>query len=207
MLSLSVELSELDVENALIFVKPIQFLGVDESDDIACGAGSGGTTRAVEIHFGVVGQVEVDDVIDVGNVEPACGEVGRQEQLSLAVAEIVDGIFAIDLVGITDERLRADTFKAQFVDGALDIEIFIDENESALDLEPSSQTTDFIDLVAELDDGEEIIAIGDEILIDIDGDELERAEFLGSIESLLGRGGGEHEALDVWREKIFELDG
>ena len=40
--------------------------------------------RCVNILLGNVGQVEVDDMTDAGNVDPACRDVGRDEHLCLS---------------------------------------------------------------------------------------------------------------------------
>ena len=53
-----------------------------EGDRDAVGAGARGAADAVDILLGHVGQVEVDDVADARDVDPARGDVGRDQHLA-----------------------------------------------------------------------------------------------------------------------------
>ncbi len=55
------------------------FGGVAKADGAAGGAGAGGAADAVDEGFGFVGQVKVDDVGDVFDVNAPCGEVGGDQ--------------------------------------------------------------------------------------------------------------------------------
>ena len=52
----------------------------DERDRLAVAADAAGAADAVHVHLGLVGQVVVDDVRDLRDVEAARGDVGRHEQ-------------------------------------------------------------------------------------------------------------------------------
>ena len=59
---------------------------------------------AVDIGFGVVRDVVVEHVRDTFNVEPACGNVGRNEDVDHAVAELIHRLLALDLRDIAVDR-------------------------------------------------------------------------------------------------------
>src|SRR6185369_5630188 len=62
-------------------------VGAAESDGDAVGAGPSGAADAVDILLGNVRQVEVDDVADAGDVDPAGGDVGRDQHRRVAGLE------------------------------------------------------------------------------------------------------------------------
>jgi hypothetical protein len=79
----------------------------DEGERLAALAHSGRSADAVDVDFGVVGDVEVDDVGDVGDVDAAAGEVGRDQHVELSAAEalhdavaLVLGEVAVDLAAL-----------------------------------------------------------------------------------------------------------
>jgi len=51
-------------------------------------SGASGASDAVDIVLGVCRQVVVDDQVDRGDVEPARGDVGRDEDVALASFEL-----------------------------------------------------------------------------------------------------------------------
>ena len=63
-------------------------------------AGASGASAAVCIYFDVVGQIVVDDVCEVADVEPAGGHVGGNQYLQMPNAEFVHHIVALCLTEV-----------------------------------------------------------------------------------------------------------
>jgi hypothetical protein len=61
--------------------------GLHEGEGAAGASHTGRATDAVHVGFGLVGQVEVDHVAHVGDVETAAGHVRGHEDLRVAAAE------------------------------------------------------------------------------------------------------------------------
>src|SRR5580658_7030258 len=59
-----------------------------KADGVALGAGARGAADAVYVVGGILRQVEVEQVADVGNMQPAGGYVGRDKHRELAVVEV-----------------------------------------------------------------------------------------------------------------------
>src|ERR1039457_259786 len=59
----------------------------DQADRLARLAHPGGAADAMDVAVGLVGQIEVDDVRNVGDVESAGGHVGRDHHAKLSRAE------------------------------------------------------------------------------------------------------------------------
>ena len=62
-----------------------------EGDGLAFGPGAAGASDAMDVGPGLVGQVEVDDVRDVVDVEAAGGDVAGHQHARLALLEVVQG--------------------------------------------------------------------------------------------------------------------
>jgi hypothetical protein len=50
-----------------------------EADGVAVGAGARGAADAMHVVFGIVRQVEIEHVADIGNVQAARGDVGGDQ--------------------------------------------------------------------------------------------------------------------------------
>ena len=64
--------------------------------------------HAVDVLFGVLGYVVVDDVCDVGDIEPARGHVGRHEPFELAAAEVAHHAVALALAQVAVDGAYVD---------------------------------------------------------------------------------------------------
>ena len=73
----------------------------DEQNGIARTAGATGAADAMDIGFGVVGDVVIDDVADARHVEPARRHVGGDDDIEAVVPELFDGALAQHLAHVT----------------------------------------------------------------------------------------------------------
>src|SRR5690606_27269728 len=96
-----------------------------EADGAAGAAGAGGAADAVDVRLAVLGDVEVDDQVDAGYVDAAGGEVGRDEYVSAAGRELVEGAravgcrhLAVQGDGLEAEAAEEDGEALRFRDGA-----------------------------------------------------------------------------------------
>src|SRR5262245_52991117 len=78
--------------------------GRNDGDGGAAASGASGAADAVDVVVGMVRDVEVEDVADGGNVEPARGDVGGDQQRHLVLAELLERSCARRLVHITVQR-------------------------------------------------------------------------------------------------------
>src|SRR5690606_6764504 len=76
-----------------------------EADRNALAPGARGAADAVDVLLGHVGQLEIDDVADARDVDPARGDVGRDEHLDAALAELVERTFALRLALVAVDRV------------------------------------------------------------------------------------------------------
>src|SRR5438105_4367357 len=72
-------------------------LAQDERDDGTAAPGPGGTAAAVQVVLAVRGRIDVDDQIEVVDVDPAGGDVGGDEYVQAATAELVECPGALSL--------------------------------------------------------------------------------------------------------------
>jgi len=98
--------------DALDFLADEAFDGADvhhvfgdhEGEGVARRFGATGAADAVDVIFGMLRHVEVNDVADVGDVEAAGGDVGGDEDFVFAVAEALEGLFAFALGAVGMEN-------------------------------------------------------------------------------------------------------
>jgi hypothetical protein len=76
-----------------------------EAERDALAPGARGAADAVDVLLGDVGQLEVDHVADARDVDPARGDVGRDEDLGAAVLELVERAFALRLALVAVDRV------------------------------------------------------------------------------------------------------
>jgi len=67
----------------------------------------------MNVVIGMVGNVEVEDVADFGNIEAARCDVGSNQQGSLAFAELIEGSHTRRLIHIAMEGTDAKTMLLQ----------------------------------------------------------------------------------------------
>lgn len=84
------------------------FLGSDEREGIASLLGAGGAADAMHVGLRLMGHIEVHDVADVLDVDPASGDVRRDENAGFAGAKRLEGANALALAPVPVNHRRAD---------------------------------------------------------------------------------------------------
>ena len=94
---------------ALDVAQVAALVGSAEGNRDSVRAGAGGAADAVDILFRNVGQVEVHDVADAGNIDPARGDIGCEKHANLTRTEGRKGALALGLalVAMNCERFDA----------------------------------------------------------------------------------------------------
>src|SRR5579862_5731840 len=76
----------------------------DQGDRVAALAGAAGPADAVHVVVGVVRNVVVEDMADIGDVQTARGDVRGHQQLQLALAESVERLHPLALFEVAVDR-------------------------------------------------------------------------------------------------------
>jgi hypothetical protein len=86
-------------------VEGIVFTG--QADGVTASAGAAGTTDAVDIVFGIVGQVVVEDVGHVGDVQTTGGHVGGDQDIQGALGELFQDLHPLLLRHVAGQQADA----------------------------------------------------------------------------------------------------
>jgi hypothetical protein len=86
-----------------------------EQDRLAAAAGAAGAADAVHVAFGVVGNVVVQHVADALDVEAACGDVGGDDDVELAVLQPLHGALALRLRHVAVHRRGGEAARGQLL--------------------------------------------------------------------------------------------
>ena len=111
-------------------------LAVAIGDGDPVGTGARGPPDAVDILFGDVGQIVIDDVADARDVDPARGDIGRDQDRHAAVAEGVERLFTLRLALVAMDRARRDAGSGELAHDLVGSMLGAAEDERALDLLP-----------------------------------------------------------------------
>src|SRR6185369_14098281 len=84
-----------------------------ERDRNAGRARAAGASNAVNVVVGLAGQIEIDYMADAGDVEPACGDVGRDQRTHAAAAHLLQRVGAFTLAHVAMQRGGGMAFAAQ----------------------------------------------------------------------------------------------
>ena len=76
-------------------------------------AGAAGAPDAVDVQFGIIRQVIVEDVRDVVDIQAARGHIGGHQHFDLGIAEAVEGAFTGILVQVAVQGFGGETARAQ----------------------------------------------------------------------------------------------
>ena len=82
-----------------------------EADGVALGAGARRAADAMHVVRGILRQVEVEHVADVGDVQAARGHVGGDQHGQLAGVEFAHEAQALLLRHVARQRLRLETVR------------------------------------------------------------------------------------------------
>jgi len=91
------------------------FLQVDDGDGDACFAGTTGTTTAVGVAFGIIGQAVIDDVSQVRDIQATGSYVGSYKELDVADTKLVHHVIALLLREVAVKGIGAVTVFDEFV--------------------------------------------------------------------------------------------
>ena len=105
---------------------------VGDGHGLALRAGPARATDTVNVVGSVVGQVEVDDEIDVVNMQPARGHVGCDQQLQRAALEVFDDAQALFLRHVTTDVARVPAVMPEFERQPLARPLRVDEDQRLL---------------------------------------------------------------------------
>lgn len=94
-------------------VKLLHFGLIAEGEGRSRLPGAGRTSYPVNVILGLVREVEIDDVVDVGNVDTTCRDVGRHEYFDTAGVEARQGLPSRGLCFIAVKRIRFEAFLRQ----------------------------------------------------------------------------------------------
>ena len=124
-----------------------------ERDRDAVAARAAGAARAVHVAVLVLGRVEVDDVGDVGDVDAAGGDVGRDERVDVPALERGERALALVLGLVAVQRQRLDAARAEALDEPVGAALGADEDEreAAVALELVDERVE-LGLVQDLDE-------------------------------------------------------
>ena len=118
-----------------------------ERDPDPAAAGAAGAADAVRVGLGLVRRIEVDDVRDVVDVEPAGCDVGGDERAHLAGVEARKRALALRLALVSVNGDGVDLVAAQLLDEPICTGLRPDEDERQAALFGLQQLDERLDLV------------------------------------------------------------
>ena len=86
--AIQLELGDLLVDEFFDGVKLSLFVGRDDGHGVALALRAAGATDAVNVVFSVFGYIIVNNVSDIGDVEPARSDISRYKDLDLALFKL-----------------------------------------------------------------------------------------------------------------------
>ncbi len=119
---------------------PIAYSSQPKLMAVAFGASARGTTDAVHVVGGILRQIEIEDVADVGNVQSARSHVGRDQHCQLAVVELPQEAQSLGLWHIAGQRLGVKAVRVQHLLEPLGHPARIDEYQRAMRLGVAQQS-------------------------------------------------------------------
>ena len=124
----------------------------DEGDGSSVLAGACGAADAVDVVFGIVGRVVVDDHGDVVDVDAAADDVGGHEEVDVAGLELVHHVVALFLLQVGVHGVAVVAAAAELGSELLDVLLAAGEEDDALGrggLEEVLEDGHLIDFVAD----------------------------------------------------------
>jgi hypothetical protein len=96
-------------------IPKVPILRGQEAKGFSFGAGAGGAAHPMDVILGVTGQVVIDDMGDMVDVQTAGGDIGGDQDIEFTLAELVDGLFALGLRAAAMDLGRLDALFLQLV--------------------------------------------------------------------------------------------
>ena len=120
------------LHQVLDVVEVVLLIGSDEGDGEALLAGTARTADTVDVVLRVHGHVEVDDVVNVGDVDAAGENVGGNEDAHAAVLEVLKGAAALALAAVAVDGLGAEALTVQALGQDLGARLGAGEDDDAV---------------------------------------------------------------------------
>lgn len=177
-------------------IEGVDIVVAGEGEGLALGADPRGPADAMHIVLGVLRQVEVDDVGDAVDVQPAARDVGGDENRQLAVAEVVQDLEPLGLHDVSGETAGGEAVPAQVLDEAACGVLGVEENHDPFPALSFEQTEEEGELLVGRDVIQLLVHRIRSELLAID-DDLGRVRHLTppELHDPPRQGGGEHEGL------------
>ena len=172
----------------------------DEEDRLAAAARAAGAADAVDVGLGVVRDVEVQHVADAVDVQAAGGDIGGDQDVQLAVLELIDGALALVLRDVAVDGGRGETAGAQLLGDLLGLVLGAHEDDHGLELGDLEDAGDRVQLVAVRDVDVALRDVGGGTGLGLDRDLARLVEvLLGDLADAVGHRRGEQRDLLVVR--------
>src|SRR6185503_8591380 len=150
---LQLALFDLDPNLLADLLPGIQVPLADEGDGRPLAPGTGGAADAVHVCVGVLGDVVVQDEWQVGDVQPARGDVGRDQELDLARAEVGERLVPLALREAAVQRRHVAPLAGQDGGQAVDPDLGVTEDQEPIEPE----------LVGQLGERRDLVLLGNEV--------------------------------------------
>lgn len=196
---------DLGAQVPLNVVQVESVIPIDQVNSQTKVAVSAGSTNAVEVGFGVLGEVEVDDDVYGLDIDTTGEEIGADEVSADAVSEIVEDSVTSLLghLGVTVEARVAQL--GDLLGEKLDAVGRVAENDGLVDLKPGEEGVQAVDLGLFVDEG---VVLGDTPQRQL----VHEVDLVGADHVLVGEvldgqreGGGEQHDLAVLGVELQEL--
>jgi len=179
--------------------------GIDEllagqTDRLAARPGPRGAADPMDIVLGVLGQVIVENVGHVGDVQAACGDVGRHQEREIALSETGDEPLAFSLRHIAGHEARLEPGPGQPLGDVFRGALGVDEDQGARLGERAQEVPEQGQLLAALYVIEPLADLVDRHLFRFDGDHLRVVHVLvGELVHAAGQGRGKQHGQALFR--------
>ena len=116
----------------LYLLETVNVCVADEGDGLSVAVGTGSTTNTVDIVFGIVWYVVVDDDTDIINVDAAGYDIGSHKDIGHASLETVHHLVALLLTEVTVHLVAVDVHLLQLTGHLLDLLLLAGEDDDTL---------------------------------------------------------------------------
>ena len=135
----------------------VTLAAVAEGDGLSIESGAGGAADAVDVGFGFLGEVVVEDEGDALDVDTACGDVGGDEDAATARAEVEECAFAGTLGFVAVDGFSLDAVTAKLLDELVGHVLHADEDEDEADGVGVNEVDEGLGLLAAIDEGDMLV--------------------------------------------------